>query len=117
MVEIRHGTPRIFLAVETSRPSFGGVAFNLYAMRNVLKKCGRPKIGTDTSFAIAPQVAIVPFALFFYEFAGPVLTAGQTGLDQIHPARQVSDRNADFRAAGTQRPDAVAVGTENFHGL
>lgn len=50
-----------FLAIETTRPIFGRVAFDNFGSQKVLKKCGFIKIGTDKGFANARQTEIEEF--------------------------------------------------------
>jgi len=47
-----------FLAIETTRPIFGRVAFDNFGSQKVLEKCGFVKIGTDSGFANARQTEI-----------------------------------------------------------
>jgi len=42
-----------FLAIELSRPIYGGAAFDNYGSQRVLEKCGFVKIATDKGFANA----------------------------------------------------------------
>ena len=49
------------LAIETSRPIFGRVAFDNYGSQKVLEKCGFVKIGSDKGFANARQTEIEEF--------------------------------------------------------
>ncbi|WP_126243401.1 GNAT family N-acetyltransferase [Chitinophaga rhizosphaerae] len=46
------------LAIETTRPVFGRVAFDNVGSRRVLEKCGFSMIGTDKGFANARQAEI-----------------------------------------------------------
>jgi len=46
------------LAIETTRPIFGRVAFDNLGSQKVLEKCGFVKIGTDNGFANARQMEI-----------------------------------------------------------
>ena len=46
------------LAIETTRPIFGRVAFDNFGSQKVLEKCGFIKIGTDRGFANARQAEI-----------------------------------------------------------
>jgi [ribosomal protein S5]-alanine N-acetyltransferase len=55
-----------FLAIETSRPLFGRVAFDNFASQKVLEKCGFIKTGADKGFANARQAEIEEF---IYQFA------------------------------------------------
>ena len=50
-----------FLAIETTRPIFGRVAFDNFGSQKVLEKCGFDKIGTDKGFANARQKEIEEF--------------------------------------------------------
>lgn len=50
-----------FLALETTRPLFGRVAFDNLGSQKVLEKCGFVKIGTDKGFANARQTEIEEF--------------------------------------------------------
>lgn len=50
-----------FLALETTRPLFGRVAFDNLGSQKVLEKCGFVKIGTDKGFALARQTEIEEF--------------------------------------------------------
>lgn len=50
-----------FLAIETTRPIFGRVAFDNPGSQKVLEKCGFIKIGTDKGFANARQMEIEEF--------------------------------------------------------
>jgi [ribosomal protein S5]-alanine N-acetyltransferase len=50
-----------FLAIETTRPIFGRVAFDNFGSQRVLEKCGFVKIGTDKGFANARQMEIEEF--------------------------------------------------------
>lgn len=50
-----------FLAIETTRPIFGRVAFDNLGSQKVLEKCGFVKIGTDKGFANARQKEIEEF--------------------------------------------------------
>ncbi|HWV71562.1 MAG TPA: GNAT family N-acetyltransferase [Pseudosphingobacterium sp.] len=50
-----------FLAIETTRPIFGRVAFDNFGSQKVLEKCGFVKIGTDKGFANARQMEIEEF--------------------------------------------------------
>lgn len=47
-----------FLAIETTRPVFGRVAFDNFGSQKVLEKCGFVKIGSDKGFANARQTEI-----------------------------------------------------------
>jgi [ribosomal protein S5]-alanine N-acetyltransferase len=49
------------LAIETTRPIFGRVAFDNFGSQKVLEKCGFLKIGTDKGFANARQAVIEEF--------------------------------------------------------
>ena len=49
------------LAIETTRPIFGRVAFDNFGSQKVLEKCGFIKIGTDRGFANARQMEIEEF--------------------------------------------------------
>ena len=49
---------RRLLAIETTRPVFGRVAFDNVGSRRVLEKCGFSMIGTDRGFANARQAEI-----------------------------------------------------------
>ena len=49
------------LAIETTRPIFGRVAFDNFGSQKVLEKCGFIKIGTDRGFANARQAEIEEF--------------------------------------------------------
>ncbi|MBK7851328.1 MAG: GNAT family N-acetyltransferase [Bacteroidetes bacterium] len=49
------------LAIETTRPIFGRVAFDNFGSQKVLEKCGFVKIGTDRGFANARQAEIEEF--------------------------------------------------------
>ena len=49
------------LAIETTRPIFGRVAFDNFGSQRVLEKCGFIKIGTDKGFANARQMEIEEF--------------------------------------------------------
>jgi [ribosomal protein S5]-alanine N-acetyltransferase len=49
------------LAIETSRPIFGRVAFDNFGSQKVLEKCGFLKIGSDKGFANARQAEIEEF--------------------------------------------------------
>lgn len=49
------------LAIETTRPIFGRVAFDNFGSQKVLEKCGFVKIGTDKGFANARQMEIEEF--------------------------------------------------------
>lgn len=50
-----------FLAIETTRPIFGRVAFDNLGSQKVLEKCGFVRIGTDKGFANARQTEIEEF--------------------------------------------------------
>jgi RimJ/RimL family protein N-acetyltransferase len=50
-----------FLALETTRPLFGRVAFDNFGSQKVLEKCGFVKIGADKGFANARQTEIEEF--------------------------------------------------------
>lgn len=50
-----------FLAIETTRPIFGRVAFDNPGLQKVLENCGFIKIGTDKGFANARQMEIEEF--------------------------------------------------------
>lgn len=50
-----------FLAIETTRPIFGRVAFDNFGSQKVLERCGFIKIGTDKGFANARQTEIEEF--------------------------------------------------------
>ena len=50
-----------FLAIETSRPLFGRVAFDNFGSQKVLEKCGFIKTGIDKGFANARQAEIEEF--------------------------------------------------------
>lgn len=50
-----------FLAIETTRPIFGRVAFDNISSQKVLEKCGFVKIGADKGFANARQAVIEEF--------------------------------------------------------
>ncbi len=50
-----------FLAIETTRPIFGRVAFDNFGSQKVLEKCGFIKIGSDKGFANARQAEIEEF--------------------------------------------------------
>lgn len=50
-----------FLAIETTRPISGRVAFDNFGSQKILEKCGFVKIGTDKGFANARQVEIEEF--------------------------------------------------------
>ena len=50
-----------FLAIETTRPIFGRVAFDNFGSQKVLEKCSFDKIGTDKGFANARQKEIEEF--------------------------------------------------------
>lgn len=50
-----------FLAIETTRPIFGRVAFDNFGSQKALEKCGFVKIGTDKGFANARQTEIEEF--------------------------------------------------------
>ncbi len=50
-----------FLALETTRPIFGRVAFDNFGSQKVLEKCGFVKIGSDKGFANARQAEIEEF--------------------------------------------------------
>lgn len=50
-----------FLAIETTRPIFGRVAFDNFGSQKILEKCGFVKIGTDKGFANARQTEIEEF--------------------------------------------------------
>jgi len=52
---------KIFLAIETTRPIFGRVAFDNFGSQKVLEKCGFDKIGTDKGYANARQKEIEEF--------------------------------------------------------
>ncbi|RDC56525.1 N-acetyltransferase [Pedobacter chinensis] len=52
---------KIFLAIETTRPIFGRVAFDNFGSQKVLEKCGFVKVGTDKGFANARQTEIEEF--------------------------------------------------------
>lgn len=47
-----------FLAIETTRPIFGRVAFDNFGSQKVLEKCGFEKVGSDKGFANARQMEI-----------------------------------------------------------
>lgn len=49
------------LAIESSRPIFGVVAFDNFASQRVLEKCGFAKIGVDKGYANARQMEIEEF--------------------------------------------------------
>ena len=49
------------LAIETSRPVFGRVAFDNFGSQRVLERCGFVKIGSDKGFANARQAEIEEF--------------------------------------------------------
>lgn len=50
-----------FLAIVTTRPIFGRVAFDNFGSQKVLEKCGFHKIGSDKGFANARQTEIEEF--------------------------------------------------------
>ncbi|HEY1038125.1 MAG TPA: GNAT family N-acetyltransferase [Bacteroidia bacterium] len=50
-----------FLAIETTRPISGRVAFDNFGSQKVLEKCGFVRIGKDTGFANARQAEIEEF--------------------------------------------------------
>lgn len=50
-----------FLAIETTRPLFGRVAFDNFGSQKVLEKCGFVKIGSDKGFANARNAEIEEF--------------------------------------------------------
>ncbi|MEF9479163.1 GNAT family N-acetyltransferase [Chryseobacterium sp. RRHN12] len=50
-----------FLAIETTRPVFGRVAFDNLGSQKVLENCGFVRIGTDKGFANARQTEIEEF--------------------------------------------------------
>jgi len=50
-----------FLAIETTRPLFGRVAFDNFGSQKVLEKSGFVKIGSDRGFANARQAEIEEF--------------------------------------------------------
>jgi RimJ/RimL family protein N-acetyltransferase len=50
-----------FLAIETTRPIFGRVAFDNFGSQKVLENCGFAKIGSDYGFANARQKEIEEF--------------------------------------------------------
>lgn len=50
-----------FLAIETTRPLFGRVAFDNFGSQKVLEKSGFVKIGADKGFASARQAEIEEF--------------------------------------------------------
>jgi|ERR1017187_2137064 RimJ/RimL family protein N-acetyltransferase len=50
-----------FLAIETTRPIFGRVAFDNFGSQKVLEKCGFVKIGTGKGFANVRQTEIEEF--------------------------------------------------------
>jgi RimJ/RimL family protein N-acetyltransferase len=50
-----------FLAIETSRPIYGRVAFDNFGSQKVLKKSGFDKIGVEKGFANARQMEIEEF--------------------------------------------------------
>ncbi|NJN25313.1 MAG: GNAT family N-acetyltransferase [Cyclobacteriaceae bacterium] len=50
-----------FLAIETSRPIFGRVAFDNFGSQKVLEKCGFVKIGFEKGFANARKTEIEAF--------------------------------------------------------
>ncbi|WP_228851760.1 GNAT family N-acetyltransferase [Aegicerativicinus sediminis] len=52
---------RKFLAIETSRPIYGHVAFDNFGSQKILEKCGFIKVGTDRGFANARQKEIEEF--------------------------------------------------------
>jgi [ribosomal protein S5]-alanine N-acetyltransferase len=52
---------REFLAIETTRPILGRVAFDNFGSQKVLEKCGFVKIGADKGFANARQAEIEEF--------------------------------------------------------
>ena len=52
---------RMFLALETTRPIFGRVAFDNFGSQRTLEKCGFIRIGTDKGFANARQTEIEEF--------------------------------------------------------
>jgi [ribosomal protein S5]-alanine N-acetyltransferase len=52
---------REFLAMEKTRPIFGGTAFDNIASQKILEKCGFIKTATDKGFANARQMEIEEF--------------------------------------------------------
>lgn len=50
-----------FLAIETTRPIFGRVAFDNFGSQKVLEKCGFDKVGSDKGFANARQMEVEEF--------------------------------------------------------
>jgi RimJ/RimL family protein N-acetyltransferase len=50
-----------FLAIETTRPIYGRVAFDNFGSQKVLENCGFVKIGTEKGFANARQTEIEEF--------------------------------------------------------
>jgi ribosomal-protein-alanine N-acetyltransferase len=52
---------QLFLAIETSRPLFGRVAFDNVGSQRVLEKSGFVRIGTASGFARARQMEIAEF--------------------------------------------------------
>lgn len=51
----------MMLAIETTRPIFGRVAFDNFGSQKVLEKCGFLRIGSDKGFANARHVEIEEF--------------------------------------------------------